>query len=242
MTELELIKELSLKENFNFQDLLNLVKILRSEHGCPWDREQTNKSVRNAIIDEGYEFIEGLDNDDDVLMCEELGDVLFQVIFHAQIKSEGNVFDIDDIINGICKKMVLRHPHVFGEVCVDNSEQVLSNWEKIKNKEKQRKSPYEQLDSVSKSLPSLMRASKIQSKAEKTSLQEQKSTDYYISQLKDTLETLKESDAPGEQLVAELLFASAGIARTLGLEAEEVLYKKNNAFVEQFKYEKSTDV
>ena len=153
-----------------YEDFLKVIEELRSEHGCPWDREQTNKSIRNCFIDETYEFIEGLDTDDNKLMCEELGDVLFQIIFHADIKSDNNSFDINEIIDGICKKMILRHPHVFGDVSVKNSGEVLVNWENIKNDEKSRKTPYEQLDSVSKSLPSMMRAQKLISKAKKNCL------------------------------------------------------------------------
>ena len=103
----QLIKELIAKDNYTFNDLCNLVSVLRSNDGCPWDREQTNKSIRNSIIDETYEFIEGLDDNNDGLMCEELGDVLFQIIFHSDIKSDNEAFDINDVINGICKKMIL---------------------------------------------------------------------------------------------------------------------------------------
>jgi tetrapyrrole methylase family protein/MazG family protein len=178
----EVIKELLSKNNYNFDDLCNLVSVLRSEEGCPWDREQTNKSIRNCIIDETYEFIEGLDTDDDKLMCEELGDVLFQVVFHSDIKQDNNVFDIGNVIDGICKKMILRHPHVFGTVNVADSAEVLVNWENIKNDEKQRKTPLEQLQSVSKALPSLMRAQKLQSKAAKNNLIEKASFDTAIEE------------------------------------------------------------
>ena len=164
---IEAIKYLVSKSKYSFDDLCLLVGVLRSENGCPWDREQTNKSIRNCFIDETYEFIEGLDNDDNELMCEELGDVLFQIIFHADIKSDDYTFSINNVVDGICKKMILRHPHVFGDVSVANSGEVLVNWENIKNDEKSRKTPYEQLDSVSKSLPSMMRAQKLISKAKK---------------------------------------------------------------------------
>lgn len=233
MTDKEIITTLSTKELFDFNDLLDLVKVLRGENGCPWDKEQTNKSIRNSIIDETYEFIEGLDSDNDELMCEELGDVLFQIIFHASIKSDEKIFNIDDIINGICKKMILRHPHVFGETKVENSTQVLSNWEKIKSAEKQRKTPYEQLDSVSKALPSLMRCAKLQSKAIKYGLTGNNDTDKYISDTEICLEQIKKGNADSE-ILGKLLFAVSGIVRTKDFEPEEVLYHENSAFIEQF--------
>lgn len=228
----EVIKELLSKTEYNFNDLCRLVSVLRSKDGCPWDREQTNKSIRNCFIDETYEFIEGLDNDDDRLMCEELGDVLFQIIFHSDIKMDEKKFDIDDVIDGICKKMILRHPHVFGDTSVENSSEVLVNWENIKNHEKKRKSPYEQLDSVAKSLPSLMRAQKLQSKAAKNGLLENQSVDDKISHIQMLLEGLKQ-DKNSESL-GKILFALSGVCQDLDVEAEEILYIENEAFIKKF--------
>ena len=116
------IKAFKEKKTYNTEDIRELVEILRSPDGCAWDREQTHKSVRNAMIEETYEFIEGLDKDDRTLMKEELGDVLFQVFFHARIAEESGNFSMDDIADEVCKKMVLRHPHVFGDVSVKNSD------------------------------------------------------------------------------------------------------------------------
>lgn len=234
MTDREIISALAKKQNFIFQDLIDLVRVLRGEHGCPWDIEQTNNSIRNSIIDETYEFIEGLDSNNDELMCEELGDVLFQVVFHAAIKAENNVFDFNDIVNMLCKKMITRHPHVFGEIKVDNSTQVLTNWEKIKSDEKQRKTPYEQLDSVSKALPSLMRCAKLQSKAAKYNLTEKYNRTHYIDQLEDCICKINAGECDDKTL-GELLFAACGIVRCHDKEPEEVLYRQNTLFVEQFK-------
>ena len=121
----ERIQNFKNKDRYTVSDIAELVEILRGEGGCAWDREQTHESIRNAMIEETYEFIEGLDAKDDELMEEELGDVIFQVFFHARIADERGSFDIDDIADGICKKMVLRHPHVFGDVTVANSAEVL---------------------------------------------------------------------------------------------------------------------
>lgn len=227
------IKELLVKNEYNFNDLCNLVSVLRSEDGCPWDREQTNKSIRNCFIDETYEFIEGLDNDDDALMCEELGDVLFQIIFHSDIKMSENKFDINKVIDGICKKMILRHPHVFGDTSVENSSEVLVNWENIKNHEKKRKSPYEQLDSVAKSLPSLMRAQKLLSKAEKNDLVKESSFDDKINEIQKCLDSLKNSKNTRD--AGKLLFSAAGVCKQLGAEAEEILYIENESFLANFR-------
>lgn len=134
----EQIKVFKEKENYTLADIRELVEILRSKDGCAWDREQTHKSVRNAMIEETYEFIEGLDKNDETLMKEELGDVMFQVFFHARIAEEEGSFNIDDIADEICKKMVLRHPHVFGDVSVKDSRRGL---EKLGNHKKGREKP-----------------------------------------------------------------------------------------------------
>ena len=129
-------KELLLKKNsYKFEDLLVLMDVLRSKDGgCPWDAEQDHRSIRNSFIEEVYEAVEAIDDEDDVHLCEELGDVLFSVVFHAAIaKSEGS-FDIDDVLNGICRKMIHRHPHVFGQVVAHDSQTVLKNWDEIKRK------------------------------------------------------------------------------------------------------------
>lgn len=228
----EAIEYLLSRNNYNFDDLCTLVAVLRSENGCPWDREQTNKSIRNCFIDETYEFIEGLDNDDNNLMCEELGDVLFQIIFHADIKSDDKSFDIGNVIDGICKKMILRHPHVFGDVSVSNSGEVLINWENIKNDEKSRKTPYEQLDSVSKALPSLMRSQKLISKAKKNSLIENKEISSVIGDVEAALNAVKKSKDKDD--LGNLLFKIASLCSAFDVDGEEILYIENDKFVKQF--------
>ena len=133
---------------FGFQDLVNIMVILRGEYGCPWDREQDHKSIRKNLIEETYEVCEGIDNEDDVVLCEELGDLLLQVVFHAKIAEDEGSFSIEDVCTGICKKLILRHPHIFNDVVVDNGEQVLKNWDDIKKIEKNQKTVTEALASV----------------------------------------------------------------------------------------------
>ena len=158
---MESIKYLATKnEKYSFDDLCLLAKLLRSEGGCPWDREQTHKSIRKDIIEETYEVIEAIDKEDPALMREELGDLLWQVVFHAELEREEGRSDMSDIIHDICSKLVHRHPHVFGTVVADTSDVVLSNWEKIKTEEKQRNTVTSKLESVPPALPALMRAQK----------------------------------------------------------------------------------
>ena len=144
------------KDRYGFEDLVEIMKLLRSPEGCPWDREQDHKSIRKNFIEETYEVVEAIDNNDSELLKEELGDVLLQVVFHAQLESENGGFNIDDVCDGICKKLVVRHPHVFGDKSADSSTSALTNWDNVKMKTKSQKKQSEAMDSVSKALPSLM--------------------------------------------------------------------------------------
>lgn len=173
------------KENYNFNDLVEIVKILRAPDGCPWDREQTHKSIRSNFIEETYEAVEAIDTDDLDLLKEELGDVLLQVALHAEIESEQGTFDINDVCDGICKKLIIRHPHVFGDVNADTTEKVLKNWDAIKMKTKSQKTQTQAILSVSKALPSLMRSTKIQQKAAKVGFDWENVTVRLISFLKN---------------------------------------------------------
>ncbi len=157
------------KDAYHFEDLVEILAFFRSAEGCPWDRAQTHGSIRKNLIEECYEAVEGIDRNDAPLLCEELGDILLQVVFHARIAEEEGCFTVGDVINGICRKMVNRHPQIFSE----NSEKpksaqtALDGWEKIKEKEKGTASVYELLERISKTLPSLMRTQKLLQKAEK---------------------------------------------------------------------------
>lgn len=141
---------------------------MRGEDGCPWDREQTHKSLKKALIEESYEVIDAIDQDDDNSLIEELGDVLLQVVFHASIGKEDGYFDIGDVIEGICNKMISRHPHVFKDADgLNSSEDVLIKWDELKKKEKGYNSVVDELKGITKGLPALLRAHKIQEKASK---------------------------------------------------------------------------
>ena len=155
------------KEKYNFNDLLRIMEILRAPDGCMWDREQDHQSIRRNFIEETYEVCEAIDEQDPEHLKEELGDVLLQVVFHAQMEKEKGVFDIEDVADGVCKKLIYRHPHIFGTVEVGSSEEILRNWDELKRKEKHQKSDTDTLTSVAKSLPGLIRAEKLQKKAAK---------------------------------------------------------------------------
>ncbi len=216
------------KEKYGFEDLIEITKLLRSDEGCPWDREQTHKSIRMNFVEETYEACEAIDNDDSVLLCEELGDVLAQVVFHAELESEAGRFDINDVADGVCKKFIGRHPHVFGDVTAESSEEVLKNWDDIKRREKKHNTHFSAMDSVARSLPALMRAEKLQSKAKKAGLP-QKS----IGQLSDMI---RSELARGEDMdIGELLLAVVRISRELGVNPEEELERRNESFLNGFK-------
>ena len=161
----EKIEYLLGKESYDFDDLVLIVTLLRSEGGCPWDMEQTHKSLRKGFIEETYEVIEAIDTENPTLLREELGDVLLQIVFHADIEREEGRFDMSGVANDICAKLIHRHPHVFGEVKVSDTAEVLSNWEKIKGVEKQRVTHTDKLRSIPPMLPALMRAQKVGKKS-----------------------------------------------------------------------------
>ncbi len=235
------VRELLEKKNYNFNDLREIMEILRSENGCPWDREQTHKSIRNNFIEETYEFVEGIDKDDSDIMKEELGDVLLQVVFHARMSEESGDFNIDDVADGICKKLIYRHPHIFADTLVKNSDEVLKNWDELKKKEKGQKSASDALKSVSKALPSLVRASKIQAKAAKVGFDYGNAEDALAKVREETEEVAAElenavsgkSSNLSEEL-GDLLFAVVNVARLSGVNSEEALYNANEKFERRF--------
>lgn len=152
---------------YGTQSLIDILKVLRAPGGCPWDREQTHSSIRNDTLEEAYEVAEAIDNGDAEALCEELGDMLLQVIFHSRIAEENNLFSYEDVVDGICRKLILRHPHVFGEVKVDTSDKVLDLWDSIKKQEKHQTSYTDTLKSVPKSFTASMRAAKVLKRARK---------------------------------------------------------------------------
>lgn len=218
----EKMAELLSRSSYDFQDLCDIVTILRGVGGCPWDIEQDHHSIRKGMIEECYEVVEAIDHDDTALLREELGDVLLQIVFHADMENDAGHFNITDVANDECVKMIHRHPHVFGQVKADTSEQVLANWEVIKTEEKQRVSLSDQLQAIPPILPALMRAQKV---GKKMNADADLSDAALIEKLNEDMKQLSDYTDPDKQkqVMGEVLFRMTTLCRRLGLEAEEAL-------------------
>ncbi|MBQ7319259.1 MAG: MazG family protein [Clostridia bacterium] len=229
----QIIKELLSKERYNFDDLCRVITVLRGEGGCPWDMEQNHHSIRTGMIEECYEVVEAIDRDDPVLLREELGDVLLQIVFHADIEKDTGRFSIDDVAHDECVKMIHRHPHVFGQVKADTSEQVLQNWEIIKSEEKQRVSLSDKLRAIPPMLPALMRASKVIKKSEYAAGE---GAEQLIARINQQLLALSQENAAdtdaAARMLGELLFDVTALCRACGVDAEEALTKKTERWIE----------
>lgn len=230
----QMINDLLKKETYGFDDLVNVVVILRSEQGCPWDKEQTHQSIRNDFIEETYEVIEAIDTEDPVLLREELGDVLLQVVFHARIEEQEGRFDINDVANDICVKLIHRHPHVFADVEADNSEQVLKNWESIKSVEKQRVSVTDKLRAIPPMYPALLRAQKVGKKASCFDFANaEQARDKVLEEVVEVMEVTQDP-VEAEKEIGDLLLAVTSLARMIGVNAEEALFHATNRFIDRF--------
>lgn len=223
------VDELLAKERYGFYDLCTVLELLRGEGGCPWDAEQTHESIRKNFIEETYEVIEAIDNKDAELLREELGDVMLQVVFHTQMEKERGAFDIDDVANDVCVKLIHRHPHIFGDVVASTTDQVLDNWEAIKNVEKSRETLYDKLNSVPPMTPALMRASKVAKKSGEYKERDVQDIAGGAAKMLSSAETLTEND------LGSLLFEVSALASRLGIDPEEALFKTTNAFIERYK-------
>ena len=226
------------KDRYEMQDLLDIMKILRSPEGCPWDREQTHQSIRSNFIEETYEAIEAIDTENRELLQEELGDVLLQVVFHAQMEEEKQSFTYADVVDGICKKLIIRHPHIFSDVTAHTSDEVLKNWDTIKMRTKFQRTQSQAMDSVSKALPSLMRSTKIQQKAAKVGFDwpdVDGALDKVSEELEELKEAIREKDAHHqEEELGDMLFSVVNVARFLKVDSEHALSKACDKFVQRF--------
>ena len=238
LTSIYIPKDLDNKKDF--QDLLNIIEILRSPEGCPWDGEQTHESLKSALIEECYEVLDAIENEDDDALIEELGDVLLQVVFHASIAKENGYFDIMDIIGAISNKMINRHPHVFSDGKAKNSEEVIENWDEIKKEEKGIKTLTEEMESIAKSLPATTRAYKVQNKAKKVGFDwddvkfAMDKVEEELNEIKDVYNLGDKSIIEGE--VGDLLFACINVARFLEVDGELALDKTIKKFIKRFSF------
>ncbi len=224
------------KDFYDVRDLEEIVALLRAPGGCPWDAEQTHESSRRDFLEEAYEVAEAIDEGDTDHLKEELGDVLLQVIFHAQMEKEAGRFNLDDAADGVCKKLIYRHPHVFGEVEVSGSAQVLENWDKLKRKEKGQATHTDALNSVARSLPALWRAEKVQKKARKAGF-DWNDWNGPMEKLGEELSELKTAVAEGsniEEELGDLLFAAVNLSRFLKVDTENALNAATDKFIRRF--------
>lgn len=220
----------------SIDDFVKTIGKLRSPEGCPWDKEQTHKTLKRYLIEETYEAIDAIDNDDPKALMEELGDILLQIVLHAQIASENKKFSLDEIADYVNKKMISRHPHVFSNAVVRNSDEVMKNWEVIKNNEKPARK--EIFDGIPNSLPALLKALKVSKKAAKSGFDWEKESDLWKT-LEDELNEFKESvkhnnkEKQAEEL-GDLLFMVVNIARWYKLDPEDTLNKGIKKFIKRY--------
>lgn len=216
----DIINEMKKKDRFNGDDLRKIMEILRSENGCPWDRVQTHKSIRQDLLEEAYETAEAIDCESDEMLVEELGDVMLQVMFHSRIAEEEGRFTVDDVYTGVCRKMIERHPHIFGDVSVSSVDDVLTNWEAIKQNSKNRETLNEQLDGVCKALPALMLASKYIGKCMKSGMD---------------IESSIQLENVNEETVGDMLFDVVALARKNKIDPELALQRSCERFLDSIK-------
>ncbi len=233
-----MISGFEFKNSYKFDDLVKIVAALRGEGGCPWDAVQTHLTIKKDLIEETYEVIEAINKDDKALLCEELGDLMLQAVFHAQIETENNVFAIDDVCDGICKKLIERHPHVFGEVNVSGVDDVLTNWDDIKRQTKGQKTTTQAMQAVPRELPALMRSTKIQKKAKKAGF-DWENVSGALDKLEEEINELRQAidcgdeDASFDEL-GDVLFSAVNVSRFIDADAEEALTHATDKFFNRF--------
>ena len=233
------------KRRYDYEDFLTVMRLLRGPGGCPWDAEQTHQSIRRNFLEETYEVIDALDHDSAPDMCEELGDVLMQVVFHAIMEEERGRFTMADVVDGVTKKMIFRHPHVFGgTMTADNSEQVLTNWEVLKREEKGQASTADAIEAVPHTLPALWRAEKVQKKAAKAgfdwsgALSALDKLEEEIRELRAALERGGSADEPHgiREELGDTLFMAAKVGQMCAVDPEDALHRACDKFDRRFRY------
>ena len=225
------------KACYGVDDLRRIVAILRAPGGCRWDGEQTHASLRRNLLEESYEVVEAIDEGSPEHLQEELGDVLLQVVFHASIEEDAGRFDLDAVADGVCRKLIYRHPHVFGSVEVSSTEEILSNWDALKKAEKGQQTQADAVDAVARSLPALWRAEKVQKKAAKVGF-DWPDVSGALDKLDEEIAEVRAA-AAGEGDVAEelgdLLFSAVNAARFLHVDPEAALHAACGKFAARFR-------
>lgn len=228
------------KEKYTFEDLLDLMEKLRGENGCPWDREQTHESLKRYMVEETYEALEAIEENNDDMIKEELGDVLLQVVFHSQIAREEERFEASDVVDGICRKIIERHTHVFGEDIAEDPEAVLKNWDRIKNKSKGLDSHTEKIASIPKTYPALLRSLKIQEKAAKAGFdwdEADGAIDKTMEEIGEFMAACKSHDKKAIRAeMGDLFFSLVNVCRFLDIEPEITLNETSDKFINRFAF------
>ena len=225
------------KDSYDVNDLVEIVRILRSPGGCPWDAEQTHESIRRDFLEETYEVAEAIDEGSTEHLKEELGDVLLQVALHTRMEEEQGNFNLNDVADGVCKKLIYRHPHVFGDVSVSGTGEVLTNWEALKRMEKHQATHTDALNSVARSLPALWRAEKVQKKAKKAGF-DWPDVSGALDKLSEELTEFKAAVAENsnvEEELGDLLFSAVNAARFVKVDPETALQKATEKFIARFR-------
>ncbi len=227
-----------IKDRYNFDDLLSIITVLRAPNGCAWDRAQTHESIKKNFIEETYEVVEAINKKSADMLREELGDVLLQIALHSEMEREQGTFDFNDVVNDIVQKLVVRHPHVFGDEIARNQQEALNSWDAAKARSKGTKSQTESMLSVPRELPALMRAQKVQHKASKVGF-DWDNVDGAIDKLYEEANELKmaishNDSSEIEDEFGDILFSCVNISRFLDLDAEEALTGATDKFLSRF--------
>lgn len=225
------------KLRYSYEDLLEIIRLLRSPEGCPWDKVQTHASIRRGLLEEAYEAAEAIDLDDAGLLQEELGDVMMQVVFHADIEKDRGRFTMDDVVDGVVKKLLYRHPHVFGSAHEDSPESVLISWDQLKRAEKGQATTGEAMEAVARSLPGLWRAEKLQKKAADAGF-DWPDISGALSKLEEEVRELRQAVETGrgvEEELGDVLFAAVKVGRFAGIDPEEAVAGTCEKFIHRFR-------
>lgn len=230
--------DFEIKDKYDINDLIRLVTVLRAPDGCPWDRKQTHESIKKNFIEETYEVIEAINKNDCESLKEELGDVLLQVALHCEMEREKGVFDFNDVANDICRKLVVRHPHVFGDKTAANSKEALDRWDEIKLKTKGMKKQSESMLKVPREFPALMRAQKIQQKAAKAGF-DWRDKEGALDKLAEEINELKIALSSGikadiEDEFGDVLFSCVNVSRFIDVDSEEALTGATDKFMQRY--------
>jgi tetrapyrrole methylase family protein/MazG family protein len=229
-------KDIEKKEKYDFFDLLTIMRMLRGENGCPWDKAQTHQSIRNNVIEEAYELVDAIDCNDTQNMIEEIGDLLLQCVFHCVIAEEKGSFDMDDVMNMLCRKLISRHSHIFGGDAAANAEEALSTWEKNKKEKYGIKTTGEYMTKIPKSMPALIYSEKIQKRAAKVGFDWNNIQSVYDKVYEEIEEVKTAQPTDIEEELGDLLFAVVNLCRFFNVEPEVALNKANQKFITRFNY------